>query len=113
MESPRARVVTTSCGQMVWKIIYLLQAKYLTMVAEVMAYHIPAVFYHALHGECKVSVECKRSYRVFLLSCPSVQQLTGDIPPDADFPSDTVAILTEMISEASCICEAHSLSKNI
>jgi len=63
-------VVTISCGQMVWKIMYLLQAKYLTMVAEVMAYHIPAVFYHALHGECKVSAEYKKSYRAFLLSCP-------------------------------------------
>jgi hypothetical protein len=70
VQNPRARVVTTSCGQMMWIIIYLLQAKYMTMVVEVMAYHSPAVLYHALHGECKVIAECKRSYRLFLLSCP-------------------------------------------
>jgi hypothetical protein len=70
VQNPRARVVTTSCGQMVCKIIYLLQAKHMIMVVEVMKYRTPAVMYHVLHGECKVIAECKRSYRVFLLSCP-------------------------------------------
>ena len=81
---------------MVWRIIrvYLLQAKYLTMVAEIMASHIPAVFLPrpawGMQGKCRVQKKLQGVSSVMPMS-------TASDRGHADFLSDKAAVLTEMI----------------
>lgn len=68
MGNLRDRAVTTSCGQMMWRITHLSSAQESTMVVEVIAQRSPAIVSHVLPGKCKVSAKSIKGVIICLSS---------------------------------------------